>query len=47
MENLSNKELLLRLKAIINNFNKGKEILSELDSEYQQIVDELKKRLGE
>ena len=45
IENVSNKELLVRLKSIINDFNKGKEVLSKLEEEYDQIVEELKKRL--
>ena len=45
IENLSNKDLILRLKNIINDFNKGKEVLSKLETEYEEIVNELKKRL--
>jgi hypothetical protein len=45
MENKSNKELLVRLQTIINDFNKGKEVLSQLQGEYDLIIEELKKRL--
>lgn len=45
MENKSNKELLIRLQSIINDFNKGKEVLSLLQEEYDLIIEELKKRL--
>lgn len=45
MDNKTNKELLIRLQSIINDFNKGKEILSQLQEEYDLIVEELKKRL--
>jgi len=45
MENKSNKELLVRLQTIINDFNKGKEILNQLQEEYDLIIEELKKRL--
>ena len=45
MENKSNKELLIRLQSIINDFNKGKEVLSHLQEEYDLIIEELKKRL--
>jgi|688.fasta_scaffold31353_2 hypothetical protein len=45
MENKTNKDLLIRLRSIINDFNKGKEILSQLQEEYDLIVEELKKRL--
>jgi hypothetical protein len=45
MENKSNKELLVRLQTIINDFNKGKEVLNQLQEEYDLIIEELKKRL--
>jgi hypothetical protein len=45
MENKSNKELLIRLQSIINDFNRGKEVLSQLQEEYDLIIEELKKRL--
>jgi hypothetical protein len=45
MENKSNKELLIRLQSIINDFNTGKEVLSQLQEEYDLIIEELKKRL--
>jgi hypothetical protein len=45
MENKSNKELLVRLQSIINDFNIGKEVLSQLQEEYDLIIEELKKRL--
>jgi hypothetical protein len=47
MENKTNKELLVRLQTIINDTNKGKEILIQLQEEYDYIILELKKRLGE
>jgi hypothetical protein len=45
MENKTNKELLFRLQSVINDFKKGKEILSQLQEEYDLIIEELKKRL--
>lgn len=45
IENKTNKELLLRLQTLINDFNKGKDVLSQLQEEYDLIVDELRKRL--
>lgn len=45
IEEKSNKELFTRLQTIINDYNKGKEILNQLQDEYDLIVNELKKRL--
>lgn len=45
MEDKSNKELILRLQLIINDYNKGKEVLALLQEEYDEIVKELAKRL--
>jgi hypothetical protein len=45
IENKTNKELLLRLQTLINDFNKGKDVLRQLQEEYDLIVDELRKRL--
>jgi hypothetical protein len=33
------------IKTIINDFNRGKEVLSQLQEEYDLIIEELKKRL--
>lgn len=45
MENKTNKELLIRLQDIINDYKKGNEVLSKLQEEYDLIIEELKKRL--
>jgi hypothetical protein len=45
MEDKTNKELVLRLQSIINDYEMGKKVLLELQQEYDLITNELKKRL--